>query len=257
MANDGQRLDFGQVDAVERENREHLRERPLFVGQRKHEAGLVGLLQRAHEVGLVRVADHQKAREIVLVVFDFVLQHLQAVHLRCLGVADGRPALALVPPDVFRRACRVLGLHRLQRGVVREKRPALHQCHRMRVNLGERLPRVFGQTADAVLNVELVLTHDRRSRVAQQLIVVEQRASDGVFDGRQSDDRRVALDLLIHLLKRRAADELHLLAAEVLSGRNVVERPQFALYCNSFHLFYYSFYSRFPLPLEGVRGRLH
>ena len=97
-------------------------------------------------------------------------------------------------------------------------------------------PSLVGQTTDGVLNVQFVLSHNGRSRRAQQLVVVQQRTGNRVFYRHQSDNGRVALDVLKHLLKRGATDYLQLLALKLLMGRNVVKRPQNALYGYSFHL---------------------
>jgi len=84
--------------------------------------------------------------------------------------------------------------------------------------------------------VEFVLTHDACSRVAQQLVVVEQAAGNGVLDGHHANGGGVALDVLKHLFEGGAADELHLLTVEILVGGHVVERTHKALYRYSLHL---------------------
>ena len=166
----------------------------------------------------------------MLVVLNLVFQHPQSVSPCGVGMADGSPAATLQSLYHLCRACGVLCLHSLQLGMVGQECAALHQCHGVRVHLGDGVPRVVGQTADAVLDVQLVFAHHRRARVAQQFVVVQQASSNGVLDGRKADDCRVALDLLEHLFERRAAHHLHLLAVEVLPCGNVVERSQFALY---------------------------
>ena len=62
------------------------------------------------------------------------------------------------------------------------------------------------QAADAVLDVELVLAHHGGSALPEQLVVVEQTASDGVLDGADADDGRISLDVLKHLLESSATD---------------------------------------------------
>ena len=120
--------------------------------------------------------------------------------------------------------------------MIGQELPTLHECHGMGVHLGDGFPRVFGQTADAMLDVELMLTNNSCARVAKQLVVAEQRARNGILDGSHTNDRRVTLDLLVDLLEGRTADNLYLLVLEILMGRDVVERPQFALYCYPFHI---------------------
>ena len=87
-----------------------------------------------------------------------------------------------------------------------------------------------------MLDVELMLAHDGSAGVAKQLVVAEQRARNGILDGGHANDRRVTLDLLVDLLEGGTADNLYLLVLEILMGRDVVERPQFALYCYPFHI---------------------
>ena len=103
------------------------------------------------------------------------------------------------------------------------------------MHLADGVPRVFWQTANAMRDVQFVFTHHGSARVAQQFVVVQQATGNGILDGCHANDCRVALDVLKHLLKSGTADELQLVAFEILPGRNVVKRPQESLYCNSFH----------------------
>ena len=249
MAHDGQRLDLGQVDVVEAQDGEHLRQRPLVVGEAEDDARLVGLLDRTEESRLLGVAHHEEPREVVRIVVDAFLQHLHAIHLGCVRRADGRPPSHVVLGDIGSRACGILRLHRLEVGMVGEKLAALHQGHRMRMHFLEGAPVVLGQTADAVLDVEPVLPHHGGAALPEQLVVVEQTARDGVLDGGDSDDGRVALDVLEHLLEGGATDQLDLLSLEILMGGDVMERPQLSLYCYSLHFAYMSFTKNGPVCL--------
>ena len=206
------------------------------MGQREHEAGLVGIFEGAQKVGLLRIRGYEEAREVVLVVLDGIFEHLQTVHLGSLGIADGSPSAALVPGDICCCSGCVFGLNRLQLRMIGQKVAALHQRHRVGVYLLQRFPRVVGQAADAVAYVQPVLSHHRGARLAQKLVVVEQRAGNGILDGEHCYGRGVATNVLKHLLERLAADQLYLLALVVLMGCYVVERPQFALYCYSLHI---------------------
>ena len=210
-------------------------QRTLLVGQREDDARLVGLGQRAQQVGLVGMRQHQEAREVVLVVLDVVFQHLQPVEPRSLGMADGGPPAPAALGNHLRRTGRVLGLHVLHARMLRQEPAALHQRHGVRVDFLDALPVVIGQAADAVRDVELVLTDNGRARVAQQLVVVQQRAGNGVLDGHQAHHRGVLAHALEHLLERRAADELYLLTLEIEVGGYVVERAHKALYRYSLH----------------------
>ncbi len=131
--------------------------------------------------------------------------------------------LHLVLGDVSCRTCGILSLHRLEVGMVGEELATLHQSHRMGVNLLQGAPVVIRQTADAVLDVELVLAHHGGSALPEQLVVVEQTARYGILDGADADDGRIALDVLEHLLEGGATNQLYLLALEILMGSDVVE----------------------------------
>ena len=171
----------------------------------------------------------------MLVVLDVVLQHLQSVEACRLGVADGRPAVVLAFGNHLGAACGVVAFHDAQLWVVFQVVARLHEGNRMRMYLGDGVPVIVGQAADAMGDVQLMLAHDRGSAVAQQLVVVQQRAGNGVLYGRHCDDGRVLGHRLIHLFEGGTADELQLLAPEVLMGGYVVERPDFSLYSYSFH----------------------
>ena len=89
--------------------------------------------------------------------------------------------------------------------------------------LGNGVPVILRQTADAVGDVQLVLADDGSTRVAQQLVVMQQRARNSVFYRQHADGRRVLLDRSKDLLERRAADQLYLLTLEVQVCCNVVK----------------------------------
>ena len=229
-------------------------QRTLLVGQREHHAGLVGLRQRAQQVGLVGIAHHQEARKIVLVVLDVVLQHLQTVKPRGLGMADGGPPAPALLGYHLGGAGGVLGLHILQLRVAGQKVATLHQGHGVRVYLADGAPVVAGQTADAMGDVQLMLAHNGGARIAQQLVVVQQRTGYGVLNGRHAYHRGVLLQALKHLLKRGAALQLYLLALEVEVGGYVVKRARQSLYRYSLHtIIIYLFLSTSPAFTLSVK----
>ena len=96
MTDNRQGLYLREVDIVERQDGEHLTKAALVVRKREHKARLVGLLQRAHEVGLLRSRHHEEAREVVLVVLYAVLQHLHSINMRGLGMTNSRPTVAFM-----------------------------------------------------------------------------------------------------------------------------------------------------------------
>ena len=171
----------------------------------------------------------------MLVVLYLVLQHLQSVEFCSRSVADSSPSLALVFGYVLCRTRRVLCLNRLYVGMIGKESVALCQRHRMRVHLSNRRPVVVGQTADAMLDVKLMLAHHSSTRIAQQLIVVQQTSGYRIFYRRHAYHGRVASHILVHLLEGGTANKLYLLAFEVLMGGDVVKRAVEALYSYSLH----------------------
>ena len=150
-------------------------------------------------------------------------------------MTDGGPSAVLTFGNHLCRAGGVVGFHDAQVGVLLQIVARLHEGHGVGVYLGDGLPRVVGQTADAMGDVELMLDYDGGARVAQQLVVVEQATGDGVLDGGHCNHGRVLANALVNLFKRLAAEQLQLLALEVLVGGDVVKRTDLALYGYSFH----------------------
>ena len=151
-------------------------------------------------------------------------------------MADGSPPSLQSFGNHLGTTCGIFGLDILQRGMLSKELTALHESHGMRMYLGNGVPIVFRQAADAVRDMEFVLTNDRGSAVAQQLVVVEQRASYGILDGQHTDGGRVFAHLTEHLLESRTTDELDLLSLEIEVGGNVMERTNQSLYRYSLHV---------------------
>ena len=126
------------------------------------------------------------------------------------------------------------------------------------MNLADGAPIVVGQTADAMGDVQLVLSHNSGAALAQQFVVVQQRTGYRILDSCHAYHRRVFMDALEHLLKRGAALQLYLFTLEVEVGRNVVERTRQSLYSYSFHLYLililFFNLKKFPLSLVCEAG---
>ena len=118
--------------------------------QREHDARLVGFRQGAQHIGLVRIRYHEETGEVVLVVLDMILQHLQSIEPRSLRMTDGSPALVSALGNHLCRTSRILGLHILQRGMLSQELTALHQGHRMGMDLRDGVPIVIRQTTDTM-----------------------------------------------------------------------------------------------------------
>ena len=124
-----QRLNLCEIDVVEAQDGEHLGERALVVGEAEDDARLVGLLYRAKQGCLLRIAAHEESGIVVRIVVDALLQHLHAIHLGCIARADGCPSMHLVLGDIGCRTCGILCLHSLEVGMVGQKLTTLHQSH--------------------------------------------------------------------------------------------------------------------------------
>ena len=98
-------------------------------------------------------------------------------------------------------------------------------------------PIVVGQAAEAVLDMQFMLTDHSGARVTQQFVIMEQTSCDSVFDGRHSYHCGVAPDIVIDFLEGGTADDLHLLTLEVQVCGDVVERPYSTLNGYTFHDF--------------------
>jgi len=159
----------------------------------------------------------------MLVVVYLILQHLQSVELGGRSVADGSPTVTLVFGNILSRASRVLSLNSLYVGMVGKEGVALGKSHGMRMNLGDCRPIIIGQTTDAMLYVEFMLTHHRGTRLAQQLVVVQQTSGYRILYCRHAYHGRIATHILVYLLEGGTTDELYLFATEVLMGGDIVE----------------------------------
>ena len=144
-------------------------------------------------------------------------------------MADGGGVADAVLGYPFRGAGGVVILDKLDARVTGKIVPALHQRHRVRVHLMYVLHPLRGKGAETVRDVCLVLADNRRTAVAQQFVVVQQRTRDGVLYGCQPDDGGVVLHLCEDLLESVAAVYLQLLAFKIFVGGDVVEAAFHAL----------------------------
>jgi hypothetical protein len=76
----------------------------------------------------------------------------------------------------------------------------------MRVNFGNRIPIIVGQTADAMRDMQLMLSDDGGARVAQQLVVMQQRTGNRILDSKHTYRSGVLLDAGKHLFESRTTD---------------------------------------------------
>ena len=202
----------------------------------KHDAALVDLSCAANGVGVPRVAETEKARKIVLVVFDGLAQHLHVID-RCGKLrADGSVALESESADSFGCTGRVVGFYNLAVAKLLEKVTALHEGYRVGIDFPNVVDVLVGQTKQTVLNVELVLTYNGEVAGTQQFVIVEQAACDGIFNGHHGQQAAVFLHGVEKFFKCFAANQLNLFVGEELVGGNIVERTLDTLYGYFLHV---------------------
>ena len=130
----------------------------------------------------------------------------------------------------------IAAFNNLKVGMLAQKSAALHKCNGVRVHFRDVVPVVFGKAEKAVLDVQLMLANNGSAAFAKQLVVVQQTACNGVFDGYDSYDIAVCLHVLEYFLEGVAAYQFNVFAFEVLMCRDVVERTDYSLYCNFLHI---------------------
>ena len=99
----------------------------------------------------------------------------------------------------------------------------------------QQLARKDSAIAQLRQQVQLVFADDAHAALAQEFVVVEQAARDGIFDGHEAEYGTVCLHGAKEGLECVATDELQRLAFKVLVGGDVVEGTADALYCNLSH----------------------
>ena len=101
VTDNGQRLNFGQVDAKGTDGGEHTSQGAFCVGQRENECRLVAQLRAGGVFFVATVTKHEKAGEVVFVVLDAAVEQLESVASRGIGMANGG-----VPMSPHRVQCR-------------------------------------------------------------------------------------------------------------------------------------------------------
>ena len=112
---------------------------------------------------------------------------------------------------------------------------ALHQRYGVGVHFHDVVPTFVGQAHQAVGDSQFVLADDHRAAVAEQFVVVEETSGNRVLDSHHAQHVGVGGHLGEHILKCVAADDLKLIACEILVGGDVVETAYNSLDCDSFY----------------------
>ena len=230
---DGHGLYFRQVDVVEGEDGEHLRQAALRVGQAEDERRLVDALAGGEPVAVKRVGHDQEAGEVALVGLDALGQDVQTVDLGRQPAADGGMPREVVLGYLLGAARRVVLFDEFHARVGLEKLAALHQGHGVRVNLAYVVEGLARQSGQYVRDAQLVFPHDVQIALAQQLVVLQQAAGDGILDGDDAQQGAVECHAVEHLGKGGTGDGLDFLLAEVGAGGGFVVTAGYALYGDS------------------------
>ena len=203
------------------------------MGQRKYEAGLVGV-GCCGAVGGLRGQD-EEAGVVVLVVLDGAVENLQPIKPSGVRMTDGGVSMQVLAADGGGCASRIVGQHHFVGGMGGQVVATLCQGYGVGVHLDDAGGVVLGEAEQAMLDVQLVLADDAHAALAQEFVVVEQAARDGIFDGHEAEYGTVCLHGAKEGLECVATDELQRLAFKVLVGGDVVEGTADALYCNLSH----------------------
>ena len=107
---------------------------------------------------------------------------------------------------------------------------ALHQRHRMGIDLRDVLPVLVGQTHDAVRDPQFVLAYNLHAAVTQQFVVVQQRTCNRVLYRHHANHVRVLLHLLKHFLERVAAHQFDVFTLELIVACHIVVTAHLSLY---------------------------
>src|SRR5450759_668571 len=122
-ANDGARLDLGEVDLALRERLEGMEERAWFVGRAEDDAGFERLrsVLEPDESSPVRPRHDEEAREILRVALDTRGEDVRAVERGGGAAGDGRLVPAAILDDHLDRAGGVVRGQDLEGGRVRSQ----------------------------------------------------------------------------------------------------------------------------------------
>ena len=93
---DGKRLYFREIDAVERQDGEHMAQTALLMRQCEDNTCLVGLLNRPQRIGKPWIGCDKKPCEIMLIVLDRVFKYLHPIQRSRIGVRDEAQQPALI-----------------------------------------------------------------------------------------------------------------------------------------------------------------
>ena len=107
---------------------------------------------------------------------------------------------------------------------------ALHQRHGMGVYLAQTVDSLPRKRRKRMRYMHLVLAHNLHRRGSQQLVVLKQRAGDGILYSHDAEQRSVARQLVEHKTETVARQSLYLTAGKIRMRGSVVIASGHTLY---------------------------
>ena len=201
----------------------------------EEQRGFVGVGRIGEFRGAAFVGEQKEACEVVLVGFDAPPEDFESVEAGGVGAADGRRACEASFGDFARAACGVVPLDDLHAGAGFQEIAALHQGDRVRADFRDVVGRLPGESRQDVRDAEFLFADDPGVALLQEFVVGQQAAGDGVFDGRDAQQRRIGGHTGEQLVETQAGQHLYFPVCEVAARRRFVIASRDALYCDLFH----------------------
>ena len=203
--------------------------------QAEYERRLVGAGGTRVAVGVVAVGQQQEAREVAFVGLDTLFENLQSVAFGRQPAADGGVSRETAFGDLGGAARRIVPLDGFELRVGFEEFAALHQGDRVGVDFAQLVEPLAGKGRQHVRDAQFAFADDLRFAAAQQFVILQQTAGDGIFDGDDAQQRSFVPHPFELRLERPAGDDLDRLVAEIAPCGLFVETPRLALNGNLFH----------------------
>ena len=234
-SDDRQRLDLREVDVVEREDGQHLREASLRVAEREDERGLVRAGGIVELRGARFVGQDQEAGEVVLVGLDAASEDFETVHLRGVGPADGGRSREVFFGDFPGASGGVVAFDDFQGRAAFEELAALHQRNGVRMNFADFVECLPGERCDDVGDAEFLLADDAGAAALQEFVVGEQASGDGVLDGGDSQQFGIFGHAGEERIETRTGQHVEIPVGEIAPCSGFVVASGDALYGDSIH----------------------
>src|ERR1019366_5248977 len=171
------RFDLTEIDIAQGKDAQRLEEYTRHILEGKTNRGLVGPL-----ADLFGLADQQKARVVLLVVFNPGQQHPPSILSGRLLGGDRRRVVQLFGDNVANASGGIVERHRLDARVRPKELPALVQRHRMREHLPYRVHLHARHGNQVVTDAQIKLTMHEHLPREQQVEVLGHRTGKRILD---------------------------------------------------------------------------